>query len=249
MFIFYNLPLVVCWHHKRHSFFKLTEVHSSGLKTGAPCQTLKSMTATICSYIAQLGDNSLVLQMIEKVIIDQIVSWTNSVLSFAWGFFLCLSIYIPCYCSGDFCWLISDFLKHEFSSLYFVPQPLKPSLDNSCSLLRMLVTVDSKPTRLSGKSIITLGHQLPEYLMDVVQVSLLSKILWQANITYFKLCHHLPIFYVPLYLWVSLIMFFFKTILFLCHILFWKPMCLLRLWNIMIDWYDMLLYKIKIDNF
>ncbi|ESW23223.1 hypothetical protein PHAVU_004G028700 [Phaseolus vulgaris] len=63
-----------------------------------------------------MGDNSLVPQMIEKVIIDQI-----------------------------------------------------SSLGNSGSLLRMLVTVDSKPTILSEQSIVTLGHHLSEYLMDNLQ--------------------------------------------------------------------------------
>jgi len=57
----------------------------------------------------------------------------------------------------------------------FVPPPQKPSLGNSGSLLRMLVTVDSKPTRLSEQSIATLGHHLSEYLMDNVQVSILPK--------------------------------------------------------------------------
>lgn len=52
-----------------------------------------------------------------------------------------------------------------------------PSLDNSCSLLRMLVTVDSKPTRLSEQSIIILGQHLSEYLMDAVQVRMLPKTL------------------------------------------------------------------------
>ncbi|BAT82241.1 hypothetical protein LR48_Vigan07g234800 [Vigna angularis] len=45
----------------------------------------------------------------------------------------------------------------------------KPSLDNRCSLLRMVVSVDSKPTLLSEQSIATLGHHLSEYLIDVVQ--------------------------------------------------------------------------------
>jgi pre-rRNA-processing protein IPI1 len=40
----------------------------------------------------------------------------------------------------------------------------------------MLVTVDSKPTRLSDQSIITLGPCLSEYLMDAVQVIILSQI-------------------------------------------------------------------------
>ncbi|XP_022640237.1 uncharacterized protein LOC106770179 isoform X2 [Vigna radiata var. radiata] len=45
----------------------------------------------------------------------------------------------------------------------------KPSVDNRCSLLRMIVSVDSKPTLLSEQSIATLGLHLSEYLIDVVQ--------------------------------------------------------------------------------
>ncbi|KAL2576601.1 hypothetical protein AAZV13_16G085400 [Glycine max] len=100
--------------------FKVSpEIGSAGFKSDPLCQTLKSMTTVLCSYMAQMGDNSLVLQIVEKVVIDQI--------------------------------------------------PQMPSLDNSCSLLRMLVTVDSKPTRLSEQSIIILGQHLSEYLMDAVQ--------------------------------------------------------------------------------
>lgn len=100
--------------------FKVSsEVDAAGLKGDALCNTLKSMTSVLCSYMEQIGNNSLVLQIIEKVIIDQLL--------------------------------------------------LKPSLDNSCSLLRMLVTVDSKPTRLSEQSIMTLGPCLSEYIMDAVQ--------------------------------------------------------------------------------
>ncbi|RDX92488.1 Testis-expressed protein 10, partial [Mucuna pruriens] len=100
--------------------FKVSpEIGSAGFKSDPFCQTLKSMTTVLCSYMSQMGDNSFVLQMIEKVIIEQI--------------------------------------------------PQKPSLDNSCSLLRMLVTVDSKPTRLSEQSIICLGHHLSEYLIDAMQ--------------------------------------------------------------------------------
>ncbi|KAK7244813.1 hypothetical protein RIF29_39640 [Crotalaria pallida] len=100
--------------------FKVSpEVCSAGMKIDPICQTFKSITSVLCSYMAQMGDNYLVLQIIEKVIIDQIM--------------------------------------------------LKPPLDNSCSLLRMLVSVDSKPTSLSDQSITTLGHYLSEYLMYAVQ--------------------------------------------------------------------------------
>ncbi|XP_020218662.1 uncharacterized protein LOC109801907 isoform X2 [Cajanus cajan] len=54
--------------------FKVSpEVGSAGFKDDPICQTLKSLTTVLCSYIAQMGDNSLVLQMIEKVIVDQIL--------------------------------------------------------------------------------------------------------------------------------------------------------------------------------
>ncbi|KAE9590793.1 putative pre-rRNA-processing protein IPI1/Testis-expressed sequence 10 protein [Lupinus albus] len=99
--------------------FKISPVGSAGLKSCPLSQTFKTMTSVLCSYMAQMGDNYLVLKIIEKVIIDQIM--------------------------------------------------LKPPLDNSCSLLRMLVTVDSKPTSLSDQSIAILGHCLSEYLMDAVQ--------------------------------------------------------------------------------
>ncbi|XP_019425729.1 PREDICTED: uncharacterized protein LOC109334416 isoform X2 [Lupinus angustifolius] len=105
------ISLVLC--------FKLSPVGSAGLKSCPLSQTFKSMTSVLCSYMAQMGDNYLVLKIIEKVIVDQIM--------------------------------------------------LKPPLDNSCSLLRMLVTVDSKPTSLSDQSIAILGHYLSEYLMDAVQ--------------------------------------------------------------------------------
>ncbi|KAL9323455.1 hypothetical protein ACSQ67_008312 [Phaseolus vulgaris] len=87
-----------------------------------------------------MGDNSLVPQMIEKVIIDQIK-------------------------------LFIRIISHPD----FVQPPQRSSLGNSGSLLRMLVTVDSKPTILSEQSIVTLGHHLSEYLMDNLQASMLSK--------------------------------------------------------------------------
>lgn len=55
-------------------FFNSAEIGSAGFKSDPLCQTLKSMTTVLCSYMAQMGDNSLVLQIVEKVIIDQIVS-------------------------------------------------------------------------------------------------------------------------------------------------------------------------------
>ncbi|OMO82550.1 Armadillo-like helical [Corchorus capsularis] len=45
---------------------------------------------------------------------------------------------------------------------------LKPPLDNACAMLRVLIMLDSKPTRLSEQSIIALSSFIPGYLLDVV---------------------------------------------------------------------------------
>ncbi|KAK1389700.1 testis-expressed protein 10-like [Heracleum sosnowskyi] len=45
---------------------------------------------------------------------------------------------------------------------------LKPPLDNICALLRVLVTLDSEPTKLSEQSMISLSSFLPVYLTDIV---------------------------------------------------------------------------------
>ncbi|KAK1438756.1 hypothetical protein QVD17_04566 [Tagetes erecta] len=42
------------------------------------------------------------------------------------------------------------------------------ALENTCALLRMIVTLDSKPTKLSEQSISKLGNVLPRYLIRVV---------------------------------------------------------------------------------
>ncbi|KAF9690196.1 hypothetical protein SADUNF_Sadunf01G0170500 [Salix dunnii] len=44
---------------------------------------------------------------------------------------------------------------------------LKPPLDNSCAMLRILIALDSKPTRLSEQSICSLSNVLSAYLIDV----------------------------------------------------------------------------------
>ncbi|KAH7554167.1 hypothetical protein JRO89_XS12G0124800 [Xanthoceras sorbifolium] len=79
--------------------------------------TFKLLTNAVCSCLSQMGDDSLVFQLLEKVILDQLLS--------------------------------------------------KPPLDNACAMLRMLVMLDSKPTRLSEQSIITLSKYLSGYLIDV----------------------------------------------------------------------------------
>ncbi|WOH06224.1 hypothetical protein DCAR_0625647 [Daucus carota subsp. sativus] len=80
--------------------------------------TFKSITNVVCSFLLQLGDEHIVFQMLEKIIIDQLL--------------------------------------------------LNPPLDNICALLRVLVKLDSEPTRLSEQSMINLGSFLPGYLTDIV---------------------------------------------------------------------------------
>ncbi|KAL0374783.1 UNVERIFIED_CONTAM: hypothetical protein Sradi_3394000 [Sesamum radiatum] len=41
-------------------------------------------------------------------------------------------------------------------------------MDNKCALLRLLITLDSRPTRLTEQSIVKISHVLPQYLTDVV---------------------------------------------------------------------------------
>lgn len=37
--------------------------------------TFKSLTSVVCSCLSQIGDNSLIFAILEKVILEQIVSW------------------------------------------------------------------------------------------------------------------------------------------------------------------------------
>ncbi|KAJ8899163.1 hypothetical protein K2173_011950 [Erythroxylum novogranatense] len=81
-------------------------------------ETFKLITSMISTCLSGIGDKSLVFQIVERALIDQI--------------------------------------------------SLKPLLDNACAMLRVLLVLDSKPTRLSEQSIITLSSFLSGYLMDVV---------------------------------------------------------------------------------
>ncbi|XP_073156823.1 uncharacterized protein [Henckelia pumila] len=80
-------------------------------------KTFNSVTSIVCKYLAQIGDDYLVFQMLEKIIVDQIC--------------------------GEI------------------------SMDNKCAFLRLLVSLDSKPTRLSELSITKISHVLPQYLIDI----------------------------------------------------------------------------------
>lgn len=44
----------------------------------------------------------------------------------------------------------------------------KPPLENTCSLLRTIIALDSKPTKISEQSISKLGNVIPGYLVDIV---------------------------------------------------------------------------------
>ncbi|KAF9680808.1 hypothetical protein SADUNF_Sadunf06G0159900 [Salix dunnii] len=79
--------------------------------------TFKSLTNVVCSCLSQMGDNSIVFVILEKVILEQI--------------------------------------------------SLKPPLDNSCAMLRMLIALDTKPSRLSERSICSLSDVLSAYLIDI----------------------------------------------------------------------------------
>ncbi|KAJ0429000.1 putative testis-expressed protein 10/pre-rRNA-processing protein Ipi1 [Helianthus annuus] len=79
----------------------------------------RSVTSVICSCLPQIGDDHLVLKMLEGAVIDQIAN----------------------------------------------KPPL--ALENTCALLRMIVTLDSNPTKLSAPSVSKLANVLPRYLIHV----------------------------------------------------------------------------------
>ncbi|CAI9097605.1 OLC1v1034076C1 [Oldenlandia corymbosa var. corymbosa] len=79
--------------------------------------TFRSITRVICSYLSQIGDGHLVLQILEKPVVDQ------------------MSLKLP--------------------------------LDNICAFLRVLVTLDCKPTILCEQSIIRLSDVLLGYLSKI----------------------------------------------------------------------------------
>eukprot|EP00257_Ricinus_communis_P023061 XP_015582954.1 uncharacterized protein LOC8275754 [Ricinus communis] len=92
-----------------------------GVKTSS-CRTFKTLGRVLCSCLSEMGDNSLVFLILERIIIEQIL--------------------------------------------------LTPPVVNACAMLRMLVVLDSKPTRLSEESITALSNFLPKYLIDVVHYPL-----------------------------------------------------------------------------
>ncbi|GAY32934.1 hypothetical protein CUMW_004800 [Citrus unshiu] len=68
-----------------------------------------------------------------------------------------------------FCCLCDDSLVFQIlEQVIFDQLLLKPPLDNACALLRVLVVLDCKPTRLSEQGVIALSKYLSGYLFEVV---------------------------------------------------------------------------------
>ncbi|KAJ6406757.1 hypothetical protein OIU84_010299 [Salix udensis] len=111
--ISFFITLVSCFKVFPENIFPATESNMKTSNRG----TFKSLTNVVCSCLSQMGDNSIVFVILEKVILEQI--------------------------------------------------SLKPPLDNSCAMLRMLIALDTKPTRLSERSICSLSDVLSAYLIDV----------------------------------------------------------------------------------
>ncbi|KAF2289643.1 hypothetical protein GH714_037669 [Hevea brasiliensis] len=66
---------------------------------------------------------------------------------------------------------------------------LKPPLDNACAMLRILVRLDSKPTRLSEESIINLSNFIPSYLIDVVHDDKMNRIISSSRAEFDHVSH------------------------------------------------------------
>ncbi|CAN4089629.1 unnamed protein product [Withania somnifera] len=91
-----------------------TEKHEGKSNRG----TFKTVVRAVCSWLSQIGDDVLVLQMLEKSVLDEI--------------------------------------------------SLNRPVDNRYGFIRLLITLDSRPTRLSEQTINRLSEVLPEYFLDVV---------------------------------------------------------------------------------
>ncbi|KAL8143453.1 hypothetical protein V2J09_016485 [Rumex salicifolius] len=80
-------------------------------------QNYRSITGAICSFLHQMGDHSLMFQMLENILLDILSA--------------------------------------------------KLALDNTCSMIRMLVTVYTTSTQLSAESLVKLSNILSGYLLDI----------------------------------------------------------------------------------
>lgn len=137
-------------------------------------KALKSLTRIVQSCLSEMGDNSLVFQMLEKVILEQMASWLNNLIShvFYMDVFLIFIIWdtFPVFSIWNLQLIVFFFLI----MVLFMLQSQIPPLDNVCAMLRMLITLDSKATIISQQAFISLGNILPWYLIDIVHVSFFS---------------------------------------------------------------------------
>ncbi|KAJ9546960.1 hypothetical protein OSB04_019503 [Centaurea solstitialis] len=102
----------------RYEVFPESSSHAVEKCGKSNSKLFRSITSAVCSCLSQIGDDRLVLKMLERVVID----------------------------------LISN----------------KLPLENTCSLLRTIIALDSMPTKISEQSISKIGNALPGYLIDIV---------------------------------------------------------------------------------
>ncbi|XP_021769630.1 uncharacterized protein LOC110733861 isoform X2 [Chenopodium quinoa] len=99
------------------SQYEISEKTCSTILKEANLATFRSVAGRVCCFLSQMGDPSLLFQILEDVVLDHISQ--------------------------------------------------KLPIHNTCALMGMLITVDSRPTRLSEESIIKLGDIMLSYMIDV----------------------------------------------------------------------------------
>lgn len=90
------------------------------------CGLFRSVTSDVCCWVSQIGDDHLVLKLVEGPLIHHISNKAADSIGL---------------------------------------------LENTCALLRMMMTLDSNPTRLSEDSICKLANILPSYLIHAFSFS------------------------------------------------------------------------------
>ncbi|KAI3970590.1 hypothetical protein MKX01_024237 [Papaver californicum] len=93
-----------------------SECATNDKKNASRFRTVKAVTDVVCSCLTQIGDDALLLQMLQRIMISEL--------------------------------------------------SLNPPLNNKRAMLRLLVLLDSKPTRLPEQSISNLANSLLQYLLD-----------------------------------------------------------------------------------
>lgn len=161
--LLYVLLMFVTWHYFAEVYPAIKDDGKSNWKT------FRHVTRIVCSCLSQIGDYRLVLKMLEKIIVDQIVcslSWCmlNIFFELLQKYHISLFFIISMYISS----LIS---KINFLYLINIYQCSDLPLDNKCAFVRLLLTLDSKPSRLLDQSIVSISHALPQYMINVLSVS------------------------------------------------------------------------------